>query len=819
MGEYSSESEEDSTKIVGRRKQSTVENDRRQMLRLQANAAYSRIRDARRLVDDLCYEYFCDVVYECQRGFNFLGKANFSTKLLHPMDPAPWSDATMQLTVANVHSFQLPDPSWEWVSPRWLIDMTLDVDEDGWQYSSRFASSDWHAQHSASRSFVRRRRWLRLRRRAFADAADSDSSAEEEDEQQEYINHACVEEDPASAKRRSRTAGPKEMAAKIRNKVSRGYVGACPKLPNKPVSRQLAYTLKDGKYKSHLLRRTRTASYPINGSSTGSTRDSCSIDHDSAIQSSSCRRAKSISIAQLKSANRDVGPRVDTGFRKRKDSGNGTRADSDEEPELTEEPVVVQLQRSLETIRVETHQQSPALRPLRIGMQGSRQSVSANRHARDRLLALPTGGVRRLRPSLLSSSAASSDDLLHCGSGGADVPCVFPRLVARMAPEPTAPLDADTCSATRTAALGTCGVPDDHDGRMAEAIVERRRHTNPLRPVASAVWGALGSLRTTSAALAQSAPTSPAEAPLHVGTLSASTTAVNLLPYKATTAGLCGGMVSEGSLRRISSSTSVVSHSNTAQPDRLSRASTGVSQASSSMASLDFLPNDLPLLEPYADPYAAFTLPAPAGFSAVSDGTVLKAPPPTILADARLVRLASASLRRMLDDVLLDRERLEFLRGCLRLGGLSAATVWYCLPWLHFELLQFDSARQRLIALLLANAHTCPPDALRYYAAAAEGFSSDFAVTPEVLLQESSHSTAVVLRECDAVARMSAGDREEYVELVGMLDNTSVRALGPSQVWRLFIRPLVDRDADLFYSDLKLMAVGVARWHLTQESH
>ncbi|PIA12773.1 hypothetical protein COEREDRAFT_83916 [Coemansia reversa NRRL 1564] len=192
-----------------------------------------------------------------------------------------------------------------------------------------------------------------------------------------------------------------------------------------------------------------------------------------------------------------------------------------------------------------------------------------------------------------------------------------------------------------------------------------------------------------------------------------------------------------------------------------------------------------------------------------------------MLADARLVRLASASLRRMLDDVLLDRERLEFLCGCLRLGGLPAATVWYCLPWLHFELLQFDSARQRLIALLLANAHTCPPDALRYYSAAAAGFSSDFAVTPGLPLQDSSsHAAAVVLRECDAVARMSAADREEYVELVSTLDNnTSVRPLGPSQVWRLFIRPVVDRDADLFYSDLKLMAVGVARWRLTQEPH
>ncbi|KAI8319453.1 hypothetical protein GQ54DRAFT_241243, partial [Martensiomyces pterosporus] len=52
--------------------------------------------------DDQRYEYACDAVFECQRG-------------LHPMDPPPWCDATMKLTLANVHSYQLPDPSWQWV--------------------------------------------------------------------------------------------------------------------------------------------------------------------------------------------------------------------------------------------------------------------------------------------------------------------------------------------------------------------------------------------------------------------------------------------------------------------------------------------------------------------------------------------------------------------------------------------------------------------------------------------------------------------------------------------------------------------------------
>ncbi|KAJ2799133.1 hypothetical protein H4R20_004551, partial [Coemansia guatemalensis] len=595
------------------------------------------------------------------------------------MDPAPWSDATMRLTVANVHSFQVPDPSWEWVSPRWLIDMTLDVDEDGWQYSSRFASTSWHAQHSASRSFVRRRRWLRLRRREVADAAGSGSSAEEDDDegQQECVNHACVDKDPAAAKHRSRAARPKEMAAKIRNKVSRGYVGACPKLPNKPVTRQLAYTLKDGRYRSHRLRRTRTTSFPENGASmaddsgAGPVRGTSLIARESGSERSTARRAKSISIAQATSGRADDGLRVDTGFRKRQDSGNGTRTDSDEAQELEEEePAVVHLQRSLAAIRAETRHHSPALRPLRIGLLSSRQSVSTHRRVRDELLALPTGGVRRARPQRLSSAAASVDDLSRCDGGDAEVPCAFPRLVARMAPEPTAPLDPDACSAARAVVLGSCGVPDANDGRLAAAIVGRRRHTNPLHPMASAVWGALGSRRPSSSALAQSAPTSPIETPhsLQVELPSASTTAVDSLPYTTTTAGLRDDVAATralrddvaggSSLRHMPSNTSVGSRCTAAQPDRLSRASTGMSGASSSMTSVDFLPNDLPLLDPYADPYASLVLPAPSAHSDASDGAVVTAPPPVMLADARLVRLASASLRRMLHDVLLDRECL-----------------------------------------------------------------------------------------------------------------------------------------------------------------
>ncbi|KAG1449756.1 hypothetical protein G6F56_008548 [Rhizopus delemar] len=43
--------------------------------------------------------------------------------------------------------------------------MTDDVDEVGWQYSLKFHGADWHGNYKHFRSFVRRRRWIRLRYR------------------------------------------------------------------------------------------------------------------------------------------------------------------------------------------------------------------------------------------------------------------------------------------------------------------------------------------------------------------------------------------------------------------------------------------------------------------------------------------------------------------------------------------------------------------------------------------------------------------------------------------------------------------------------
>ncbi|KAJ2307037.1 hypothetical protein IWW55_001166 [Coemansia sp. RSA 2706] len=67
------------------------------------------------------------------------------------MDLPAWSDTMLKLTVVNVHLFQVPDLSWQWVMPRWLIDMTQDVDKDGWQYVLRFASDARYSRHSVAK--------------------------------------------------------------------------------------------------------------------------------------------------------------------------------------------------------------------------------------------------------------------------------------------------------------------------------------------------------------------------------------------------------------------------------------------------------------------------------------------------------------------------------------------------------------------------------------------------------------------------------------------------------------------------------------------
>ena len=109
-------------------------------------------------------EYEVDILYENQRGSFFCGIPLYSSKSLLNFDPSGWQTANFKDSPVNIRDFQLPDPSWQWAWKSWYVDMSHDVDEEGWQYSFSFAHRfSWHGTHPWFHSFVRRRRWLRKR--------------------------------------------------------------------------------------------------------------------------------------------------------------------------------------------------------------------------------------------------------------------------------------------------------------------------------------------------------------------------------------------------------------------------------------------------------------------------------------------------------------------------------------------------------------------------------------------------------------------------------------------------------------------------------
>ncbi|KAI4120459.1 MAG: hypothetical protein LQ338_007002 [Usnochroma carphineum] len=105
-----------------------------------------------------------DILYENQRGWFLFGMPLYSSASLLNFDPAPWQTSTFQPSPVNITNAQVPDPSWEWAWRTWYVDMSHDVDEEGWEYSFSFqARFAWHGSHPWFHSFARRRRWLRKR--------------------------------------------------------------------------------------------------------------------------------------------------------------------------------------------------------------------------------------------------------------------------------------------------------------------------------------------------------------------------------------------------------------------------------------------------------------------------------------------------------------------------------------------------------------------------------------------------------------------------------------------------------------------------------
>lgn len=104
-----------------------------------------------------------DILYENQRGWFLFGIPLYSHSSLLNFDPSAWVTRDLRDSPVNITNAQLPDPSWTWAWQTWYVDMSADVDEQGWQYSFSFSSSVWHGSHPWFHSFVRRRRWVRLR--------------------------------------------------------------------------------------------------------------------------------------------------------------------------------------------------------------------------------------------------------------------------------------------------------------------------------------------------------------------------------------------------------------------------------------------------------------------------------------------------------------------------------------------------------------------------------------------------------------------------------------------------------------------------------
>ncbi|SNX82376.1 uncharacterized protein MEPE_01082 [Melanopsichium pennsylvanicum] len=92
-------------------------------------------------------KYEFDVLYENQRGLLVFGIPKFSPRTLFQWDPSPWTSSSGKPSPYNIANAQLPDPSWEWAYQEWYIDMTGDVDEAGWQYSGNFGRRFWPNVH------------------------------------------------------------------------------------------------------------------------------------------------------------------------------------------------------------------------------------------------------------------------------------------------------------------------------------------------------------------------------------------------------------------------------------------------------------------------------------------------------------------------------------------------------------------------------------------------------------------------------------------------------------------------------------------------
>lgn len=118
---------------------------------------------------DARHEYKIEMVIENQRGMQFFGIPLFSKNSLIPIiDPSNYQLLTggnLKLIDNNLINFPLPDINWEWFWGSWYVLMLNDVDDQGWAYSKIFfGNHHWKGKYYFG-NCVRRRIWIRVRRR------------------------------------------------------------------------------------------------------------------------------------------------------------------------------------------------------------------------------------------------------------------------------------------------------------------------------------------------------------------------------------------------------------------------------------------------------------------------------------------------------------------------------------------------------------------------------------------------------------------------------------------------------------------------------
>lgn len=146
-----------------------------------ASALDVHVADRRQSLDDESRDiYEWAILYENQRGITVFSIPYYSKLSLLPTDPPPYTvpneptghgrgNTSQRQTLrapAALADYQLPDPTWRWVSKFWMVDMRGDgeVQQDGYEYNWCFRSQGWRSSIGSFNAggWVRRRRWVRL---------------------------------------------------------------------------------------------------------------------------------------------------------------------------------------------------------------------------------------------------------------------------------------------------------------------------------------------------------------------------------------------------------------------------------------------------------------------------------------------------------------------------------------------------------------------------------------------------------------------------------------------------------------------------------